>query len=172
MRYICNSVIMYDKDIDFNLLDLHILLYLLDAGMNAEDGIYGAWQDEARLKEEREVQTQTNICEIQAQYFLLWVKYRRDNYVPETPEQSTDSELSEIEPDRSEEEEPAPTGDVKASEPHPNDQENGRDDSSPVVVQFLEKVDPCLLAQFAVSGCVKKELVLVNSVKVSRSGLE
>lgn len=133
-------------------------------GWNAEDGIHGAWRDEARLKEEREVQTQTNICEIQAQYFLLWVKYRRDNYAPENPEQSTDSEL-EIEPDRSEEEEPAPTGDMKASEPHPNDQENGRDDSSPVGVQFL--ADP-----FVVSGCVKKELVLVNSVKVSRSVLE
>lgn len=42
---------------------------------------------------------------------------------PENPEQSTDSELSQIEPNRSEEEKPAPTGEVKASESHTNDQE-------------------------------------------------
>jgi hypothetical protein len=44
-------------------------------------------------------------------------------YFPEKHAQSTGSEL-EIEPDRSEEEEPAPSVDLKASEPHPNDQEN------------------------------------------------
>ena len=41
---------------------------------------------------------------------------------PENPEQSTESELSQIEPNRSEEEKPVPTGEVKATKPHTNDQ--------------------------------------------------
>ena len=31
----------------------------------------GGWREEARQKEGYEVQTQTDICEIQAEYFLL-----------------------------------------------------------------------------------------------------
>lgn len=66
-------------------------------------------------------------------------------------QQSTDSEL-EIEPDKSEEEEPASSGEVKASESHPNDQENARDDCGPVGVRFVEKVDPCVLDDLLMEG--------------------
>ena len=39
-------------------------------------------------------------------------------------------------------------------------------------MKFLEKVDPCLLADlFGVSGWVKTELGAVESVRVTRSGL-
>lgn len=82
-----------------------------------------------------------------------------------------DSGSSEIESDKSEEEEPALTGVGKASEPHPNEQENARDDSGPVGVHFVEKVESCLLADpFVASGGVEKQLAVVNTLKVSRSG--
>lgn len=55
---------------------------------------------------------------------------------------------------------------MKASEPQPNDQENARDDSGPVGVPFVEKVDQYLLVYpFVVPGSVKKELGFVNSYK-------
>jgi hypothetical protein len=66
----------------------------------------------------------------------------------------------------------ASSGEVKASEPLPNDQENARHDSGPVGVQLVEQMDPYLLADpSVVSGWVKKELGSVNPVKVSRGGL-
>lgn len=48
---------------------------------------------------------------------------------------------------------------MKTSESEPRLDGHAKDDSGPVGVTFLEKVDPCLLAvPYVVSGCVEKKL--------------
>jgi hypothetical protein len=50
---------------------------------------------------------------------------------------------------------------LKTSEPHPEG--HAKDDSGPVGVEYLEKVDPGLLADpYVVSGWVENKLVLLN----------
>ena len=48
---------------------------------------------------------------------------------------------------------------MKISESEPRPDGHAKDDSGPVGVTFLEKVDPCLLAvPYVDSGCVEKKL--------------
>ena len=60
---------------------------------------------------------------------------------------------------------------VKSLAPEPGINGHDKEESDPVGVTFLEKVDPCLLADpFVVSGWVRKELGAVESVKVTHGG--
>lgn len=79
----------------------------------------------------------------------------------------TCSGSSEMEPDKSEGE--APVVRTAKFVPCPDDD---RDDSVPVGVRFVERMDPCILADpYVVSGWVEKRLETVELVKVTRSGL-
>ena len=92
-----------------------------------------------------------------------WAKYKP---------YSTDSDRSEIEPEECEDELPVVAGVVKSSESEPRPNGHPNDDSGPVGETFLEKVDPCLLANpYVVSGWVENRLGTVKLVKVDQSGL-
>ena len=57
---------------------------------------------------------------------------------------------------------------VKSSEPEPGINGHDKEESGPVGVTYLEKVNPCLLTDpSVVSGWVGKDLGAVESVKVT-----